>query len=260
MNFVDWIRVNLANPSYFASVVFEWDIFFGSTLWVLWKHRNLCALDPSQLESFVIWRESWRVYNQCIQGLNMGLVSQWICRSSLPSGGRWQPPSEGWHKLNTDGARVVSNSMSSCGGVIRDCNGGWRIVFSRFVGICSVLEAELWGVVEGLRLAWDAGYRRSVLEVDSLEVFRLIHGHSSGVRSFNMVHSITDFLHKDWTVQICHIPRSANMVADALAKLSRTNHVSPFGMVNYACQVYHVVLDEVLSLFQNDVSHPLGVE
>ncbi|KAL4384164.1 hypothetical protein GQ457_15G015030 [Hibiscus cannabinus] len=116
------------------------------------------------------------------------------------------------------------------------------------------------GVVDGLRLAWDAGYMCIVLEVDNMEVFRLIQGHSPGVRSLNMVSTIKNFLNKDWAVQVQHIPRSANMVVDAMAKLSRTNHVSSFGEANYGCQVYHVIPGEALFLFHNDVSHLLGVE
>ena len=32
----------------------------------------------------------------------------------------------------------------------------------------SVLMAELWGLVQGLRIAWEAGIKRLLVEVDSL--------------------------------------------------------------------------------------------
>ncbi|KAK8514132.1 hypothetical protein V6N12_008848 [Hibiscus sabdariffa] len=65
----------------------------------------------------------------------------------------------GLYKLNTDGAPVSSTALASCGGVVRNCNGEWSLGFCRFVGICSVLEVELWDVLEDLRLTWDAGFR-----------------------------------------------------------------------------------------------------
>ncbi|KAK8565071.1 hypothetical protein V6N12_058646 [Hibiscus sabdariffa] len=42
------------------------------------------------------------------------------------------------------------------------------------VGVCSVLEAELWGVAEGLRLAWDACIRVVLLEVDNNDVVQIV--------------------------------------------------------------------------------------
>lgn len=51
------------------------------------------------------------------------------------------------------------------GGLIRDDCGKWVRGYARKVGFCSVLEAELWGIVEGLRLAWNLGFRR--VEVES---------------------------------------------------------------------------------------------
>ncbi|KAL4324093.1 hypothetical protein GQ457_11G009610 [Hibiscus cannabinus] len=84
----------------------------------------------------------------------------------------------------------------------------------RFVGRCAALEAEFWGVLEGLRLAWSRQVAALVLEVDSLEVYEcLLYRKSCGGFSA-MVHSIFELLDRPWQVLLSRVPRSANKVAD----------------------------------------------
>jgi hypothetical protein len=42
-----------------------------------------------------------------------------------------------------------------CGGLLRNSNGQWIGEFSRHLGMCSAYLAELWGVIDGLRLVYD---------------------------------------------------------------------------------------------------------
>ncbi|MBA0769395.1 hypothetical protein Gotri_018132 [Gossypium trilobum] len=55
-----------------------------------------------------------------------------------------------------------------------DWNAKWIVESSRFVGSCSTLEAKLWGVVEGLRLAWWSGQRRVILELDNMDIVSML--------------------------------------------------------------------------------------
>ncbi|XP_039024650.1 uncharacterized protein LOC120157646 [Hibiscus syriacus] len=80
---------------------------------------------------------------------------------------RWQPPASGWFKLNSDGARHTSTGITSCGGVIRDANGEWIMGYAKPIGTCSVLDAELWGIFEGLKLAWHMQLPAVIIETDS---------------------------------------------------------------------------------------------
>lgn len=55
-----------------------------------------------------------------------------------------------------------------CGGVLRDASGCWRGGFVRNLGTCSVLAAELWGILSGLQLlAWEGGWKKIIVESDS---------------------------------------------------------------------------------------------
>ncbi|KAE8707058.1 hypothetical protein F3Y22_tig00110387pilonHSYRG00750 [Hibiscus syriacus] len=88
----------------------------------------------------------------------------------------WSPPMEGWFKVNTDAARSEVDGRASCGGLIRDNIGRWRAGFAKFIGICSTLEAELWGIYIGMVLAWDLGIRRVIVESDNKEAILLVSG------------------------------------------------------------------------------------
>lgn len=55
----------------------------------------------------------------------------------------WVAPSEGWVKLNTDGALHGNPGMATAGGVLRDGEGNWCSGFSLNIRFCSAPLAEL---------------------------------------------------------------------------------------------------------------------
>ncbi|KAE8657619.1 hypothetical protein F3Y22_tig00116989pilonHSYRG00793 [Hibiscus syriacus] len=121
---------NVQQPDGFPSVSEDWDLLFGSILWSLWTRRNKAIFNPDAVEVEGIMQRSRRLLLEAEQA-----VSSWM-----------------------------DSGMSICGGVIRDENFTWLSCFSMAVGICSIMDAELWGVLGGLGLAWDLGLRRVVLE------------------------------------------------------------------------------------------------
>ncbi|KAL5779739.1 hypothetical protein ACOSQ2_010476 [Xanthoceras sorbifolium] len=82
----------------------------------------------------------------------------------------WNPPLEGWIKLNVDGGRSSDLGVVTAGGVLRDYSRNWMRGFAARKGIGSVLEAELWGLLESLKITWDRGFRRVIIETDSIVV------------------------------------------------------------------------------------------
>ncbi|KAK9002804.1 hypothetical protein V6N11_060384 [Hibiscus sabdariffa] len=89
---------------------------------------------------------------------------------------RWLPHCLDWIKLNTAGAVSIGSSKASCGEVIRDHTSYWILGFSKFIGVYSALEAELWGIYIGLSLAYELGYRRLEVELDNLNAINLAKG------------------------------------------------------------------------------------
>ena len=98
----------------------------------------------------------------------------------------WAPPTWPFLCLNTDGARK-GNGEASAGGLLRDCHGNFIHGFSAYLGVCSVLKAELWGVVHGLRMAWDLGYRRIQVGIDNYSVVQIIKENNAQVNEISNI-------------------------------------------------------------------------
>lgn len=57
--------------------------------------------------------------------------------------------------LNTDGPIRPEDGSATVGGIFHDHSGKWIFGFNRFPGSCSVFEAELWGIFDGLSILID---------------------------------------------------------------------------------------------------------
>jgi ribonuclease HI len=91
----------------------------------------------------------------------------------------WQQPEEGWVVLNTDGASR-RDVAAGCGGLLHNSNGQWICGFSRHIGMCSAYLAELWGVIDGLRLAHDRGIAKLKVQVDPRVVVQTLNSSNIG--------------------------------------------------------------------------------
>jgi ribonuclease HI len=85
----------------------------------------------------------------------------------------------GWVKLNTDGCCKELNQIG-CGEVLRGSDGEWLGGFAKFIGRRCAIEAEIWGVLEGLQHARRLNFRKVELNVDSLLVMKTINSDKSG--------------------------------------------------------------------------------
>jgi ribonuclease HI len=131
----------------------------------------------------------------------------------------WHPPKENWVRLNTDGSSK-DNAKAGCGGLIRGSDGKWLGGFSKFIGNCSAYVAELWGVLEGLKYAWNLGFRRVELHIDSQIVVKIIQEETRVSSScWSLLRRIRQLLVLDWEVRIQHSYREANKCADMLANI-----------------------------------------
>ncbi|GAU20014.1 hypothetical protein TSUD_273490 [Trifolium subterraneum] len=129
-----------------------------------------------------------------------------------------EKPTRGFVKCNTDGAVNQTIHKAACGGVIRDDTGAWIGEVARNLGSCTVLMAELWGILTTLQMVWDKGYRYVSLESDSAIVVSLINKGCPPSHPYVSIVSLINRLKmKDWQVQISHIYRQANQVADWIA-------------------------------------------
>ncbi|XP_054796880.1 uncharacterized protein LOC129302201 isoform X2 [Prosopis cineraria] len=136
----------------------------------------------------------------------------------------WNPPCNGWITIKVDGAFDEVNKIAGCGGLIRDHNGNFVHGFMHHIGRGNSLNAQLWACIMGLKGAWDAGFRRAILETDSLQVVRLfgkdVQERFLAEAEEELVYLIFSMLGRNWKVWLAHRKPEGNVVADLLAKLA----------------------------------------
>ncbi|PKI65958.1 hypothetical protein CRG98_013624 [Punica granatum] len=64
--------------------------------------------------------------------------------------------------------------LAGAGGLLPDGNGQWISGFARNIGFTSAVLAELWGALTGLEHTWSLGFKKTILEVNSEMVYKLV--------------------------------------------------------------------------------------
>lgn len=82
----------------------------------------------------------------------------------------WTRSPQDWIKLNPDGSFLAGNHLAGVDGILRNNQGDCVAGFMEKVGCNSIEEAETWGLLQGLKLAWEKGIRKLIVEVDSLSL------------------------------------------------------------------------------------------
>ncbi|KAL2524865.1 RNase H domain-containing protein [Abeliophyllum distichum] len=126
----------------------------------------------------------------------------------------WRTPPVGSYKINTD--ECVKDGVASGGGIIRDSSGQCIRAFFSFYGDCTILEAELRAILDGIILAQRLGLSVLWVESDStLAIHCIIKGGGPWHVQATLRH-IRHLLALDRNT-ITHIFREGNQVADLLA-------------------------------------------
>ncbi|KAL9409051.1 hypothetical protein AB3S75_047440 [Citrus x aurantiifolia] len=201
-----------------------WRVCFGVTVWRLWYWRNDVLFNHGSWDSsFIVTDIRARTYEilRCIKQpltVKQKKVEKLIC---------WRAPIWPSVSLNTDGARK-GLGQTGAGGLLRDFAGNWIMGFIVNLGTCSVLSAALWGLLHGLRMAWENGFRRVQVGVDNKSVVHLLTMASVPENeNATLIKAIRKLLEQDWIVQLEHVYREANCAADFLATYSLN---SPIGL------------------------------
>ena len=88
----------------------------------------------------------------------------------------WRHPLLGWVKLNVDRSTLKEWGIARARGTIRGATGRWIIGFTAQLEDCLIEVAKMWAFLHGLKVAWDFGVRKCIIEMDSLTVLNLIKG------------------------------------------------------------------------------------
>ncbi|KAH9647730.1 putative ribonuclease H protein [Citrus sinensis] len=198
-----WIIYNVQSKEQYRWNL-DWNCIFEFTIWRLWYWRNKFRFDHVYVDSkfvtqdIMTWAEENQRANDSLLGTAAKKKEAWL---------HWSPPIWPWCKLNSDGSSKRFG-LSSAGGIIRDYSGKWIRGFGLNIGCCSITNLELWGLYQGLLIAWEIGIRWILLEVDSLCVTQFVASSSSPVNDCSqLVLPIQDLLKREWHVEIKHIYR-----------------------------------------------------
>ena len=108
---------------------------------------------------------------------------------------------------------------ATCGGVLKNHLGNWIISFTKNLGICSTYVAELWGIVKGLQLAWQKGFRNMILEVDLGNLISKLQDRKKNEAELSLYLQCLSLLERSWQVKLKHTPREGNNAANWMANL-----------------------------------------
>ncbi|KAL5858823.1 hypothetical protein ACOSQ4_000119 [Xanthoceras sorbifolium] len=212
-SFISWIYANLKNTTIIVGDA-PWYMVFALTVWYIWKWRCCKVFDTnfvipvnSHIPIFMYVKEWWNCMGTGgnFKEPSLRLIS-------------WIPPVEGCVKLNVDGSLRASDSSITAAGVLRNHDICWKGGFIIKIGMGNILEAELWGLYEGLKFAWASGFKSIVVESDSRDVVSLVNtGPCLNHPCFNLADACCSLLKANWACSIVHIFREANRLADVLA-------------------------------------------
>jgi ribonuclease HI len=160
----------------------------------------------------------------------------------------WKRPQEGWVKLNCDGAYKDTLVLAGCGGLLPDADGRWLTGYSRKIGTCDALSAEMCRMYLGMQLAWRQGFHHLLMESDSKILVDMIMGNVkiNGKRS-TLVRRIQELMELNWQVQFNHTWREGNTSADW-----RTNF--SFSLNSFQIHVMETSPSGISSLVFYDIS------
>lgn len=132
----------------------------------------------------------------------------------------WKAPPLGWIKLNFDGAVSLDNQHAPIGGVLQDANVNWLWGYAIMFASSSIFKVKARTMLDGLILAWDKGFKKVEVECDNMLLVELLHSGRGANGKIVEVCLIHQMLQRGWEVCVRYVLRDANVVADAMAKIT----------------------------------------
>ncbi|BFG20993.1 hypothetical protein CerSpe_072670 [Prunus speciosa] len=195
-----------------------WNVIFAITCWYIWNWRNKeifnvevdMPFNPRKtiFTAVVEWVKAANGFGEKPDRIHVFLA--------------WEHPTIDQLKLNVDGSRRAATNIIGVGGVIRDSLGDWIAGFAVNLGQGHILEAEVWGLYFGLKLAVEKGITNLAIEMDAAIVVSLVQQ----INSLQchplvaLVHSCCDLMRQIGNCHLVHIYREKNCVADYSANWS----------------------------------------
>lgn len=152
---IDWFLFNSKREIRKLHTI-NWKLTFGEAVRRLWLRRNsfifknkMCRTEDV-FWSIILATKEYEDSMSVLEFSNSFYREVNVC---------WLPPAEGWIKCNVDGACRDDGIAAGCGGVFRDSLGRWISGFSMNLRVMDALSSEVWGILTGLKIAWEKEFR-----------------------------------------------------------------------------------------------------
>ncbi|OMP01064.1 reverse transcriptase [Corchorus capsularis] len=242
LNLFDWLSSNLSS-SFFSNGI-PWNILFSYICWGLWKSRNIRLFQGHVLTSSQVFNE---YHIKAVEFFHIGLPAAKMVSSLVDV--CWNPPPQGWFKLNSDGSSVGNPGSSGAGGIIRKDTGEWFVGYVRKIHCATSLQAEFWGLRDGLTLAVDHGISFLDIAVDAKNVISLLNDADIDTHPLgNIIYDCRKLMERIQNIKISHSFREANQAADAFANRGR--------MLDESFVVYNCIPDFVMNIL---IANTMGI-
>ena len=86
----------------------------------------------------------------------------------------WQSGDQDVMVLNVDGSAVINPGQSGFGGLVRNQEGNFYFGFYESIGWSNMLHVEIQALLIGIKLCWQAGFKKVICFSDSLHVVKLV--------------------------------------------------------------------------------------
>ncbi|XP_075645329.1 uncharacterized protein LOC142616340 [Castanea sativa] len=192
---------------------------FITVSWGIWKNRNDLQMGGKGKAGRTILRNALQLVEE-FRSANEAKTEHQAEPVPLVS---WQPPRQGYYKVNIDGAVFSDRKQARAGVLIRDGDGEVIIALSKkWKWSLGAIEAKAKALEAGVVFAKDVGIRDAEFESDSLLIFNALQGLGSPPSSVvtvlaGIMDQVSHF--KRW--KFTHTKRQGNVPAHLLAQQAK---------------------------------------
>ncbi|PPS07443.1 hypothetical protein GOBAR_AA13185 [Gossypium barbadense] len=108
----------------------------------------------------IVSKRGWRDFLN--SALEVGCCGTSRMKSMRTKG--WQLLASSWVKINVDGLVSMNRLKATIARVMRGPSEGWLVGFRMITGMLDIFNIEAKAILEGLKLAWDKGFRKVEVE------------------------------------------------------------------------------------------------
>ncbi|KAL5736435.1 hypothetical protein ACOSQ2_031223 [Xanthoceras sorbifolium] len=210
-------------------------------LWRFWFRRNRAVHSAPLLtvEDTVGWSELFLADFQAAAAAAPSLRCP-------PPVERWQAPSPGWIKINSDVAVDARGRRLGFGVVFRDSVGEVLVSYTSLLpGLFSSDIGEALAILLGLRLAGDMGFPSVCVESDAASVVKQLSSRAPSCSDIGLIlDDILSLVGGFADISFSSVRRSANKVAHGLAKFALSHQPVGVRIRGVPSSVAFLVLDD----------------